>query len=120
MCENIFNNSIIEVEKETTDIELKALREAYPASIILRENSPFLKLLYSKLNSTNKFNELKNYLGSVNQKNNTEIQIEKVHKSEKINYGKFENYYTNFFNFEMKNLYAGNLEYTLEKKVKSA
>ncbi len=118
MYENIFNNSIIEVEKETTDKELEALKEAYPTSIVLRENSQFLKLLYSKLNSTNKFNELRNYINKFNNKEN--IKIDNINKFEKINYGKYTNYYTNFLNSKLENSCAGNSEYSLEKRTKYA
>lgn len=36
--ESIFNNAIIEVEKDTTDEELEEIRKCYPASKIFRED----------------------------------------------------------------------------------
>ena len=37
--ESIFNNAIIEVEKDTTDEELEEIRKCYPASKIFRDET---------------------------------------------------------------------------------
>jgi hypothetical protein len=62
---------VIELDATATKEDIEFFKEEYPNSIVLKENSPFLKLIYSKLNSDSKISDLKK-------------EIEQISKEEEI------------------------------------